>query len=184
MKGRNRTWYLALRTAGDPRSLIGPLRAAVHELQPKMPLTELQTMEAAMESSLGQRRAIMLMFSLFAALALLLAVVGLYGVMSYSVAQRTRELGVRMALGALGSDVQKLVVVQGLRLCLVGLGVGVLAALALTHVLGSQLYGVSATDPLTFGGLAGLLLAVATVAAVLPARRATRIDPMVALRSD
>jgi putative ABC transport system permease protein len=184
MKGRNRTWYLALRTAGDPRALIGPLRAAVHELQPKMPLTELQTMEAAMESSLGQRRAIMLMFSLFAALALLLAVVGLYGVMSYSVAQRTREFGVRMALGALGSDVQKLVVVQGLRLCLVGLGVGVLAALALTHVLGSQLYGVSATDPLTFGGLAGLLLAVATVAAVLPARRATRIDPMVALRSD
>jgi putative ABC transport system permease protein len=183
MRG-GRTWYLALRTTGDPLALIGPLRAAVHQLQPNMPLTEVQTMEAAMESSLGQRRAIMLIFSLFAGLALVLAVVGLYGVMSYSVAQRTREIGVRMALGALGSDVQRLVVAQGLRLCLVGLGVGLLAALALTHVLDSQLYGVSATDPLTFASLAALLLAVATLAALLPARRATRIDPMIALRSD
>jgi hypothetical protein len=183
MRG-GRTWYLVLRTPGDPQALVGPLRKAMQELQPNMPLSEIQPLEASMEQSLGQRRVIMFVFSLFAVLALVLAIVGLYGVMSYSVAQRTREIGVRMALGALASDVQRLVVAQGLRLCLIGLVIGLLAALSLTQVMASQLYDVTATDPLTFGGLSLLLLAVAALAALLPARRATRIDPMIALRSE
>jgi putative ABC transport system permease protein len=179
-----RHFYIAVRAAGSPSALVGPLRAAVREVDPNVPLTEVRTMDEAIDESLGQRRSIMLLLGLFAALALVLAAVGIYGVVSYSVTLRTREIGVRMALGAQAFHVQRTVVGEGLRLCLVGLAVGVAAALALTRVMRTQLYGVSATDPATFAALAALLLGVAALAALLPARRATRVDPMIALRAD
>ena len=147
-------------------------------------MTEVQDDGTAIDQSLGQRRLVMSLLALFAALAVVLAAVGIYGVTSYSVTQRTREIGVRMALGAHPANVQKMVVGQGLRLALLGLLIGFAAALALTRLVASQLYGVSATDPATFAGLAVLLLGVAVVAALLPARRATRVDPMIALRAD
>jgi putative ABC transport system permease protein len=173
-----------VRAAVAPAALIEPLRLAVKEIDRNAVLTEVHTMEEAIDQSLGQRRLVMALLAMFAALAVVLATVGNYGVMSYSVTQRTREIGVRMALGAQAADVQRMVVGQGLRLALLGLAIGFAAAVASTRVLASQLYGVSPTDPGTFGGIAFLLLAVSVVAALVPARRATRVDPVAALRED
>jgi putative ABC transport system permease protein len=179
------TWYLTLRAADgvDPTSLVAPLRQAVRAVEPGVSLSEVRTMEQAIDESLGHRRMTMVLLGLFAALALVLAALGIYGVMSYSVGQRTQEIGVRMALGAPAGSVRAMVVGQGLRLCLVGLGLGLLASLALTRLLTTQLYGVSPTDPATFAALSAVLLLVAALAALLPARRATRVDPMIALRA-
>ncbi len=138
-------------------------------------------MEKLVADSLAQRRFSMFLFGIFAALALALAVVGLYGVMSYAVAQRTHEIGLRMALGAQGRDVLRMVVGQGMGLVAVGLGLGLVGAFLLTRLMSSLLYGVSAADPLTYAGIALLLAAVALVASYIPARRATKVDPMVAL---
>jgi len=134
--------------------------------------------------SLAARKFPLHLLGVFAALALLLSAVGIYGVTAYAVAQRTREIGVRMAIGASAGVVVRMVLAGALRTVLVGLGVGALAALAAARLIASQLYGVSARDPLTFAGIAGLLLAVALAASVIPALRAARIDPMAALRAD
>jgi len=178
------TLNLAIRTTGDPMAAAGAVRAAINGLDPDLPVTNVRTMDQLIEASTGQRRFAMLLLGLFSGIALLLASVGLYGVMSYTVTQRAPELGVRMALGAGARDVLRLVLGQGMRLALLGVGIGLLAALAVTRLLRSMLFGVSATDPLTYLGISLLLLGVTLVACWLPAHRATRVDPVVVLRAD
>jgi putative ABC transport system permease protein len=177
--------HIAVRTVGrSPGDVIGSVREVVRALSPTAVLTEVRTMEQAIDQSLDHRRTVMFLLGAFAALAMVLAALGIYGVISYSVTQRTREIGVRMALGADAGRVRAMVVLQGLRLCLIGLGAGVLAALALTRLLASQLFGVSPADPATYIALAAIILTVAVAASLVPALRATRVDPMVALRAD
>jgi len=173
---------LAVRTMQDPTRLIADVRQIVHAIDPNQPIGEVHTMESMLSESVAPQRLTTMISGLFAAMALLLAVVGLYGVVSYSVAQRTHEFGVRMALGAEQSDILRLVVGQGFKFTLIGVGAGILAAPALTRLVSSLLYGVKSTDPLTFIAAALVLIAVAGLASYIPARRATKVDPMVALR--
>ena len=173
---------LVVRATEDPTRLVGDIRQIVHSIDPNQPVGDVRTMESLASESVAPQRLTMLVSILFAALALVLAMVGLYGVISYSVAQRTHEFGVRVALGAERRDILKLVVGQGSRMVLVGVGAGVLGALALTRFVSSLLYGVKPTDPLTFLGVTLLLIAVALLASYIPARRATKVDPLVALR--
>lgn len=175
---------LLLRVNGDPAALAQAVGATIHQLDPALVAFGVEPLERTLSGSLGQRRFTMLLLGVFAGLALLLAVVGVYGVVSYTVAQRTREIGIRMALGAEPADVHRLFVIQGMALALGGLALGLLAAFAVTRVLSSLLYGVRASDPLTFVIVALLLAAVALLAAYLPARRAARVDPMIALRAE
>jgi len=173
---------VVLRTAGDPLLQASALRSALAEIDPNQPLVRVRTMEDNMAATVAQPRFRTWLIGIFAALALLLAAVGIYGVMSYSVTQRTSEIGIRVALGAQPSDVFRIVVGEGLRLALLGVAVGLVAALVLTRVLQSFLYGISTSDPLTFTGVAVLLTLVGVAASFFPARRATRVDPIVALR--
>ena len=173
-----------LRTHGDPTDLAPAVRREILAIDKDQPVSEVRTMESWLSDSLARTRFGTLLLSAFAGLALTLAAAGLYGVMSYSVAQRQNEIGVRMALGAKTSDVLRLVVRQGLVLVLVGVALGLAGALALTRVLATLLYDVSATDPLTFAILALLLTAVSAVACYIPARRAARVDPLIAMRYD
>jgi putative ABC transport system permease protein len=177
-----RAMTLVARTSGDPTGLAPALRRELAAIDPDLPLYNVRTMEQVMSDSISRRRFQMVLIAAFAGVGLLLAAVGIYGVISYSVAQRRHEIGVRMALGARAADILKLVVGQGLGLTLAGVGVGLAGAFALTRVLASLLYGVTATDPLTFACVALALLGVALLACLLPARRATKVDPMVALR--
>jgi putative ABC transport system permease protein len=175
---------VVLRTSADPAGYVNQARRVVQSIDPDQPIANPRTMEELIAQSVGQRRLSMLLLSVFSGLALVLASVGIYGLMSYSVAQRSRELGVRIALGAARSDVLRLVLRQGMRLALIGIGVGVGAAFALTRVIASQLYGVKATDPATFATVALLLAVTALAANLVPAVRATRVDPAVVLRDE
>jgi predicted permease len=173
-----------LRPAGDPMALAGPLQGAVRALDPDLPVYRIQPLQERLAGSLGQQRTAATLVGGFGALALLLAAIGLYGAIAYSAAQRTREFGIRIALGAQTPDVLRQVMREGIVLGLTGLGVGLVGAVALTRVLRSQLFGVTPTDPLSFSLVSLLLLVVAVAASLVPARRATRVDPMVALRSE
>jgi putative ABC transport system permease protein len=173
-----------LRANAPPRNLIAAVRNEVKAIYKDQPISNIKTLDELLDKSVAQRRFNLLSLGIFAGLALALAAVGIYGVMSFLVAQRTHEIGIRMALGAQQRDVLKLVVGRGLRLVLIGLGVGGAGALALTRLLRNLLFEVSATDPLTFGVIAMLLLGVAFLACYLPARRATKVDPLVALRQE
>ena len=174
--------FLIARTKGDPSRMAATIRDAVHGVDPGQPVSDLKTMDQRVTLSLGPRRSAVALLTVFAVMALSLAAVGLFGLVRYNVAQRTQEIGVRMALGASNRDVIKMVLWEGLKLALFGVGGGLVAAFALTRLMGGLLYGVSATDPATFAGMAVLLTGVAMFAAWLPARKATRVDPLVALR--
>ncbi|HXG67845.1 MAG TPA: ABC transporter permease [Blastocatellia bacterium] len=173
---------IVLRAGSDPTALSGAVRARVQELDKDQPVTSIQTVEEILRESVAQERFSMLLLGIFAALALVLAAVGLYGVISYSVTQRTHEIGIRMALGASRGDVLKLVIGQGMVMALAGVGIGLAGAFALTRLMSGMLFGVSATDPITFAVISMLLTGVALAASYLPARRALKVDPMVALR--
>ncbi|HEV3469193.1 MAG TPA: ABC transporter permease [Pyrinomonadaceae bacterium] len=173
---------LVVRTKGDPAGAAADVRREVFAVDKEQPVYQARTMEDLISESLALRRFSMSLLALFAAVAALLAAVGIYGVMSYSVSQHTRELGIRMALGAEARDMLWLVIRQGMGLALVGVGLGLAGALALTRVMSSLLYGVTATDPATFAAVTALLTAAALLACYVPARRATKVDPMEALR--
>jgi putative ABC transport system permease protein len=173
---------VVLRTTGDPLALSNATREAVWSLDRDLPIPKIQTMQQVLSERVAQRRLNMLLLGLFALVALILAVVGIYGVMNYVVTQRTNEIGIRMALGAQTRDVLRLIVRQGMTLVLVGVVIGLAATFALTRLMTTLLFGVSATDPITFVAIAALLIGVALVACLIPARRATKVDPMVALR--
>ncbi|HKP13384.1 MAG TPA: ABC transporter permease [Blastocatellia bacterium] len=174
--------FLTVRTAAKPESMAGPMREQIQQLDPDLPTTAVLPMTEVVAQSVWQPRLYTILFGVFAAVALLLAAVGLYGVMAYGVTARTHEIGLRVALGARPADVLRLVAGQGVKLVLAGVAIGLVAASLLTRLMASLLFSTSTSDPLTFAGIAALLMLVALVACYLPARRATKVDPMVALR--
>ena len=175
---------LTVRGKSVPASLTSAITDAVHKVDPDEPLVRVATMESIVDRSLGEQQLNVVLLAAFAGLALLLGAIGIYGVQSYAVRQRVREIGIRIALGAQRSDVFGLVVGQGLKLALIGICIGLAACFGLTRLMASQLYGLSATDPLTFAGMSIVLMLVALLACWIPARRAMRVDPMVALRHE
>jgi putative ABC transport system permease protein len=189
--------HFALRTRGEPTALAATVRQAVHELDSNLPVTEISTQTERAQATVGKERLSARLLIFFGGLALLLAAIGLSGVLAYSVAQRTHEIGIRMALGAQTANVLRLVIWQGMKLVLLGLAVGALGGYALTRVLArsyfetstwrqmsDQLYGVKGTDPLTLFVIATVLTLVALLACWLPARKAAQVDPLEALRSE
>ena len=178
--GENST--LVVRTSVEPASLSDGVRRAVREVNADAPVYSVRTMTQVLNESTSQRRFQTILMTSFAALALLMAAIGLYGIISYSVSQRVQEIGIRMALGAQRSDVLRMVLWQGFKLALAGIVLGLIASFILSRVLASLLFNVSATDLLTFMSVSGLLTLIALLACYIPARRATKIDPMIALR--
>jgi putative ABC transport system permease protein len=173
---------LVVRSSSDPMALAEHVRGQILAVDKDQPVANIRSMESMVSASIAQPRFYLLLLAIFAALALILAAVGIYGVLSYSVTQRKHEIGIRMALGAKPVDVIRLVVGQGMVLALIGVAIGLIGAFVFTRLMSSMLYGVSATDPVSFAALALLLSAVALLASYIPARRATKVDPMVALR--
>ena len=173
---------MVVRTDGDPKIVIKSIAAAVNSVDPDLPLAGVRTIDEIVSEAFAIDRFSVVLFSSFGVLGLLLAGVGIYGVMAFTVAQRTHEIGVRLALGARPRDVVALVVGQGMRLACLGVGLGLIGALGLTWLMKGLLFQVSSSDPLTFALIAILLSGVALFACLVPARRATRTDPMIALR--
>jgi putative ABC transport system permease protein len=175
---------VVMKTAVPPASLADAARAQVLAVDPNLPLSNVATLEAVVAKSISQQRFYMLLLAIFAAVALVLAAIGIFGVLSYAVSQRTREIGIRMALGAPGRSVVHLIVRQAMLLVLGGVAAGTITALFVSQTLTKMLFSVTPTDPVTFATVAVVLLAVALFASYLPARRATRVDPIVALRAE
>jgi predicted permease len=173
---------LVVRTSSPPNMLISAISNAVHEVDREQPVVGVITMDDILADSLSHQRFNMLLLSAFSGLALLLAAIGIYSVLAYSVRRRMSEIGVRMALGAQRGDILSMILGQGTKLVLIGAGIGIAAAFGLTRLMASQLFGVTATDPLTFLSVSALIILVALAACYIPARRATRVDPIVALR--
>ncbi|MDP2390702.1 MAG: FtsX-like permease family protein, partial [Acidobacteriota bacterium] len=171
-------------TTGDPSALAAAVRAEIRAADPGLAVFSVRTMEDLRQSSFWQYRLFGFMFGIFGAAALFLAAIGVYGVLSFSVSQRSQEMGVRIALGAQRADVLRLVVRQGVTLALIGVAVGVVGAFGATRVIASILYNVTPSDPISFIGVALFLTAIAFIASYLPARRATTVDPIVALRNE
>jgi predicted permease len=180
---RTSDFSVVARAQAEPTTLIPQMRAMMKRLQPDAPL-EFRTLSQIFSASLKQRRFSLVLFGAFASVALILAVAGIYSVMMYAVTQRTQEVGVRMALGATGGEILRLMLGQGLRLTLIGVALGIAGAFGVTRLLTAMLFGVGTTDPLTFTGAAILLALVALLACYIPARRATKVDPMIALRCE
>jgi ABC-type lipoprotein release transport system permease subunit len=171
-----------VRTATEPTSLAPAIQREFQALDAQLPVAKIRTMEQVISDSTARQNFNMLLLTIFAAVALLLAAIGIYGLMSYSVEQRTQEIGIRVALGASGGDMLRMVILRGLALAGIGLAVGLAAAFGITRVLASLLFGVKANDPIAFASVALTLAVVAWAAAYIPARRATHIDPIIALR--
>jgi putative ABC transport system permease protein len=174
--------YFAIRATGDPHSLISAVRAAIRDVDPSLPLAQVRTMDEVLAGARSRPKFLTTLLGLFSFTALLLAAVGLYGVIAYSVTRRMTEFGIRMAMGAQASDVLGMVLWQSLKLTAAGVIAGALGALALTRRISGLLFGVSAFDPLTFCAMALLLGAVTVAACIIPARRATKVNPLIALR--
>jgi putative ABC transport system permease protein len=179
-----RTLTMVIRSTGDPLALAAPVREVVAGLDRDLAVADVRTLDQVVADSVGERRLTLLLLGLFGGAALLLALVGIYGVTAYGVSQRTREMGIRLALGAAPGAVRRLVLGEGLQLAGLGLCAGLALALAGGRVLRSQLYGVGSADPATYLALSTVLLLVAVVATWIPARRATRVDPAIALRAE
>lgn len=182
--GGNTQQNFVVQTSGDPLLIAPAVRAAVYQLDPALPIYGLQPMSDLVADSLVRPRFLSMLLATFSAIALMLAAVGIYGVMAYSVSQRTQEIGVRMALGARSMDVLKMVLGQGTKMAAIGVGIGLVGAFALTRLMSTLLFQVSVTDPITFAAVVTLLAVVALLACYIPARRATKVDPMIALRTE
>jgi ABC-type antimicrobial peptide transport system permease subunit len=179
-------WELAVavRTTTDPMNLVAPIRKELASLDPQLPMAKIRAMEDYVSDAVAPNRFALILITIFAAVAMILAVVGLYGVISYALAQRTREIGIRLAFGAPRASIFRLLIGQGLRLTILGVAIGMLGSFLLGGLISSLLFEVPAEDPLTYIATAGLLLLVAVAACFIPASRATKVDPIVALRSE
>jgi ABC-type antimicrobial peptide transport system permease subunit len=175
---------VVVRTGHEPLGIVKAIRAEVNALDPELPLADVQTLDEYLTNSVAQPQFNARLLAIFGAIAMILTAIGLYGVMAYSVAERTRELGIRRALGAQVGDLLGLVIRQGMKLVLAGVVVGMAGALALTHLISGLLFGVTATDPFTFVGSSLLVTIVTLLACWIPAWRATKVDPIIALRCE
>ncbi|MGB5302119.1 MAG: FtsX-like permease family protein [Gemmatimonadota bacterium] len=183
-RGWTTSMYVLVKTPGDPLLMTDQVRRELSLMDSDVPLTDIETMEGYVDQALAGSRAMGRLLTVFSAVALFLSAIGIFGVMSFSVVQRLREIGIRMALGAKAGDVVRMVSRQGLNLTLIGVALGLVAAFGLTRLMASILYGVSPADPLTFGAVALFLVGVSFLATWIPAQRATRVDPVIVLREE
>jgi putative ABC transport system permease protein len=179
-----RGFTVVVRSTVEPTALVGAARRHLRELDPNVPIATVTTMEEVVERSVAERRLNVILLGTFSAIALVLALIGTYGVLAYQISERTREFGIRLALGASARDIVRTVLVQGMMPAIVGVALGLGAAAAVTRAMTSLLFETAPVDPVLFAGVAGLLLAAALVACVVPARRAIGVDPAIALRAE